>query len=46
MIKRKLFITLLNHLSKKEITFIVSPRQAGKTTLMEMLREIIMAERK
>ncbi len=46
MIKRKLFITLLNHLSKKEITFIVGPRQAGKTTLMEMLREIIMAERK
>lgn len=38
MIKRKLFQALLDHLEKKEITLIVGPRQAGKTTLMEMLR--------
>jgi len=46
MIKRKLFSALLNHLPKKEITFIVGPRQAGKTTLMEMLKEKIVADRK
>ncbi|MBW1717215.1 MAG: ATP-binding protein [Deltaproteobacteria bacterium] len=39
MIKRKLFIDLVSHLSQKEISVIIGPRQSGKTTLMEMLRE-------
>ena len=39
MIKRKLFKALENHLDKKEITFIVGPRQAGKTTLMMLAKE-------
>jgi len=39
MIKRYLFQSLQNHLEKKEITFIAGPRQAGKTTLMMLLKE-------
>jgi len=39
MIERKLFTDLKSHLSQKEISIIIGPRQSGKTTLMEMLRE-------
>ena len=39
MIKRTLFEELKKHLSQKEISFIVGPRQAGKTTLMLALKE-------
>ncbi len=39
MIKRKLFSDLASHLSQKEISIIIGPRQSGKTTLMDMLRE-------
>jgi predicted AAA+ superfamily ATPase len=38
-IKRELFDEAKRHLVEKEITMIVGPRQAGKTTLMEELRE-------
>ena len=38
MIKRKLFSELVDHLPKKEMSLIIGPRQAGKTTLMEMLK--------
>lgn len=41
MIKRVLFKDLKEHLNKKEITFIVGPRQAGKTTLMLLLKEYL-----
>jgi len=41
MIKRDIFQSLKEHLSKKEISLIVGPRQAGKTTLMLMLREYL-----
>jgi predicted AAA+ superfamily ATPase len=34
LIKRDLFKKLKAHLTKKEISFIVGPRQCGKTTLM------------
>lgn len=37
MIKRTLFKELKSHLEKKEIAFIIGPRQAGKTTLMHLL---------
>jgi len=37
MIKRKLLNNLIDHLSKKEITMIVGPRQAGKTTVMQLM---------
>jgi len=41
MIQRKLFNELKSHLSRKEISLIVGPRQAGKTTLMLMLRDYL-----
>lgn len=41
MIKRKLLVDLNAHLSKKEITFIIGPRQAGKTTLMLLLKDYL-----
>ncbi len=41
MIKRSMFSGLKEHISKKEISFIVGPRQAGKTTLMLMLKEYL-----
>ena len=39
MIKRKLLESLRGHLGSREISLIVGPRQAGKTTLMKMLEE-------
>ena len=39
MIERTLFETLKKHLAQKEISLIVGPRQAGKTTLMRMLQD-------
>lgn len=39
VIKRALFSDLKNHLSQKEISFITGPRQAGKTTLMLLLKK-------
>lgn len=39
MIKRKVFEALRAHLEEKEIALIVGPRQAGKTTLMLMLKK-------
>lgn len=41
MIKRHLFDELKDHISKPEISFIVGPRQAGKTTLMLLLKEYL-----
>lgn len=41
VIKRRLFEELKEHISHKEISFIVGPRQAGKTTLMFLLKEFL-----
>lgn len=41
MIKRELLSELIEHLDQKEISLIVGPRQAGKTTLMNLLREVV-----
>ena len=41
MIKRKLLSDLKPHLSQKEISFIIGPRQAGKTTLMLLLKDYL-----
>ncbi|MCG2740968.1 MAG: ATP-binding protein [Syntrophaceae bacterium] len=46
MIKRRLFDDLKAHLNKKEISLIVGPRQAGKTTLMMLLIEHVRAQGK
>lgn len=37
-LQRKIYTELKNHLDKPEITLILGPRQAGKTTLMEKMR--------
>ncbi|MCC7187366.1 MAG: ATP-binding protein [Anaerolineales bacterium] len=44
LIKRHLFELLKAHLEKKEISLIVGPRQAGKTTLMNLLKEYVLAQ--
>jgi predicted AAA+ superfamily ATPase len=44
MIERKLFEDLKRHLSQKEISLIVGPRQAGKTTLMLILRDYLVKQ--
>jgi predicted AAA+ superfamily ATPase len=41
IIKRDLFEELKNHLSAKEISLIIGPRQVGKTTLMLLLKEYL-----
>lgn len=41
MIKRSIFSELKDHLDKKEITLIVGPRQAGKTTVMNFLKDYL-----
>ena len=40
-IKRYIFDELKGHLSKKEMSLIVGPRQAGKTTLMMQLKDYL-----
>ena len=39
LIKRNLLSDLQAHLPKKEMTLLVGPRQAGKTTLMLHLQD-------
>lgn len=39
LIKRHIFGDLLEHLDRKEISLLVGPRQAGKTTLMNLLKK-------
>lgn len=39
MIKRNLLKSVREHLARKEISLIIGPRQAGKTTLMMMLKD-------
>ncbi len=39
MIKRTLLEPVQSHLEQKEISLIIGPRQAGKTTLMRLLKE-------
>jgi len=39
MIKRAILRDLLTHLDQKEVSLLVGPRQAGKTTLMRMLEK-------
>ena len=41
VIKRKLLDEIKNHLSRKEISLIIGPRQVGKTFLMSLLRDYL-----
>lgn len=42
-IERNLYASLKTHLNKKEITLLIGPRQAGKTTLLKSLVEELKA---
>jgi len=42
MIKRMLFSELVDHLPHKEMSLIIGPWQAGKTTLMESSRPLTL----
>ncbi len=46
LIKRDLFEKVKAHLNKREITFIIGPRQCGKTTLMWLLIEELKRQNK
>ena len=46
MIKRKIYKEIKDHLLQKEMTFIIGPRQAGKTTTMLSLKEELQKEGK
>ncbi|RKY35437.1 MAG: ATPase [Candidatus Omnitrophota bacterium] len=46
MIKRDILLKLRSHISKKEISLIIGPRQVGKTTLMNMLKKELEQEGK
>jgi len=46
MIKRDILPELIAHLDKQEISLIIGPRQAGKTTLMAFLRDKLVREGK
>ena len=41
IIKRKLLKEIKNHLSRKELSLIIGPRQAGKTFLMLLLKDCL-----
>jgi len=43
-IQRKVYLSLKNHLNNPEISLILGPRQAGKTTLMEKLMQELKQE--
>lgn len=43
MIKRTIYPKLLAHIDNPEITILVGSKQAGKTTLMEMLKNDLMS---
>lgn len=46
MIKRSILKKLVAHLDEKEITLLIGPRQAGKTTLLRELSKILKKEGK
>lgn len=46
IIERELFKEIKKHFLRKEITFIIGPRQVGKTTLLNLIREYLIKEKK
>ena len=46
IIKREIFDDLIAHLGKKEATLLVGPRQAGKTTLLLLIKKHLIEEKK
>lgn len=46
IIERELLKEIKKHFLRKEITFIIGPRQVGKTTLLNLIREYLIKEKK
>lgn len=46
LVQRTIFPEILAHLGKSEITVIVGPRQTGKTTLVNQLKEKLLSDQK
>jgi len=46
LIKREIFNSVLDHIQEKEITVIIGPRQAGKTTLLEQIQNHLINKQK
>ena len=42
IIERKIFSQLVQHLNEPEMTIILGPRQTGKTTLLEQLKDYLL----
>lgn len=42
MIKRDIFKPIIEHLSEKEITVIIGPRQVGKTTILDQIEKFLV----
>lgn len=42
MIKRDIFKVIIKHLSEKEITVIIGPRQVGKTTILDQIEKHLL----
>ena len=42
LIKRDLFRQIIEHLPEKEMTLIIGPRQVGKTTLLEQVKDYLI----
>ncbi|MCK5459523.1 ATP-binding protein [Candidatus Parcubacteria bacterium] len=45
-IKRRIFKKVANHLSNKEISLIIGPRQVGKTVLLKQLQEYLIKNKR
>ena len=45
-IQRKQFEEIKKHLQEKEITLIIGPRQVGKTTLLNLLKDYLIKDKK
>ena len=46
LIERKIFSRVTDHLSEKEMTVVIGPRQVGKTTLLEQIGKYLIDEQK
>jgi len=46
MIKREILPAIIDHLSEKEATIIIGPRQVGKTTILDQIEKYLLQEQK
>ena len=46
LIRRQIFPHIIEHLPEEEMTVIIGPRQVGKTTLLEQIKDYLINQRK